>query len=73
MLRRGLLVTVSSDDPAYFGGYVADNYVAVVEALALTRDEVGSLARNSFLASFLDDEDRDRYLGEVDGHLLRNT
>ena len=66
MLRRGLVVTVNSDDPAYFGGYVADNYVAVVEALDLTADEVAQLARNSFVASFLDDSDRTRYLAEID-------
>ena len=68
MLRRGLLVTVSSDDPAYFGGYVADNYTAVVEALGLGSDDVARLARNSFLAAFLDDDDRARYLAEIDEH-----
>ncbi|MFO7591542.1 MAG: adenosine deaminase [Acidimicrobiia bacterium] len=70
MLRRGLLVTVNSDDPAYFGGYVADNYVAVVEALGLGTDDVARLARNSFVASFLDDAARDRHLAEIDEHVL---
>jgi len=73
MLRRGLLVTVNSDDPAYFGGYVADNVVAVVDALGLGVDEVVRLARNSFVASFLDDAARDRSLAEVDRHLLSNS
>ncbi|HEX6640030.1 MAG TPA: adenosine deaminase [Thermoanaerobaculia bacterium] len=52
MLQRGLKVTINSDDPAYFGGYVNENYVAVAEALQLTREELEQLARNSFEASF---------------------
>jgi adenosine deaminase len=51
MLRLGLRATVNSDDPAYFGGYIADNYRAV--APLLTRDDLVTLARNSFLGSFL--------------------
>jgi len=66
LLRRGLRVTVNSDDPAYFGGYVADNMVAVAEALDLTHDEVVRLARNSFLASFLDEPELRRHLAAVD-------
>ncbi|HEY7915915.1 MAG TPA: adenosine deaminase [Acidimicrobiales bacterium] len=66
LLRRGLLVTVNSDDPAYFGGYVADNLVAVAEALDLDRNEIVQLARNSFVASFLDDAEKHRHLADVD-------
>jgi adenosine deaminase len=66
MLARGLVVTVSSDDPAYFGGYVGDNYRALVDELGLTRDDLVTLARNSFHASVLDDDVRDRYLRELD-------
>jgi adenosine deaminase len=66
MLRRGLRVTVNSDDPAYFGGYVADNFVAVADALALTRDDVLELARNSFRASFLDGHDRAEHLASIE-------
>lgn len=54
MLARGLKVTINSDDPAYFGGDVNENYVAVAEALGLTREELEQLARNSFEASFTD-------------------
>jgi adenosine deaminase len=72
LLRRGIRVTVNSDDPAYFGGYVADNFAAVVPALALTDEEVLELARNSFRASFLDDAERDRRLAEVDEFSLRS-
>jgi adenosine deaminase len=66
LLDRGLLVTVNSDDPAYFGGYVADNFTASASALDLSRDDLLRLARNSFAASFLDDEQRRAYLDEVD-------
>ena len=52
MLKRGLKVTINSDDPAYFGGYINENYLAVAEALDLTRAELEQLARNSFEASF---------------------
>lgn len=54
MVRRGLLVTVNSDDPAYFGGYVGDNYDGLVEALGWGKDEVVNLARNSINSSFAD-------------------
>lgn len=52
MLDRGLKVTINSDDPAYFGGYIGENYVAAAEALGLSEDELRTLARNSFEASF---------------------
>jgi adenosine deaminase len=65
MLDAGLLVTVNSDDPAYFGGYVAENYEGVVEELHLNDDEIKTLARNSFAASFLEESVRQRYLTEL--------
>jgi adenosine deaminase len=54
MIEKGLFVTVNSDDPAYFGGYINENYQAVQAALDLTRAQLAALARNSFEASFLD-------------------
>ena len=66
MLDRGLFVTVNSDDPAYFGGYVNDNYVAVAEALGLDRGDLAQLARNSFEAAWLDPSARAARLAEVD-------
>jgi adenosine deaminase len=66
LVRRGLLVTVNSDDPAYFGGYVADNLGAAAESFDLTRDAIAELARNSFRAAFLPDPVKARYLDEVD-------
>jgi len=56
MLRAGALVSVNSDDPAYFGGYLDDNVAAVRAALALTEAEVRRLAANSIRSSFLSDE-----------------
>ena len=64
MLAKGLRATINSDDPAYFGGYVADNYRAV--APLLTRDQIVTLARNSFLGSFLPDEAVTRHLASID-------
>lgn len=66
MLDERLVATVNSDDPAYFGGYVGDNYRAVAEALGLTDDALVTLARNSFEASFLDGETRAQYEARLD-------
>jgi adenine deaminase len=68
LLRRGLLVTINSDDPAYFGGYIGDNYVGTAAALGLTLDEMAQIARNSFEASFLPDIEKRRYLEAVDSY-----
>ncbi|UNO42115.1 adenosine deaminase [Streptomyces sp. MST-110588] len=65
MLKAGLLVTVNSDDPAYFGGYVHDNFTAVRDALGLDEETLRALARNSFRAAFLDEPTREKYLREV--------
>jgi adenosine deaminase len=66
MLVAGLVATVNSDDPAYFGGYVNANFIAVADALDLTRDEIVTLARNSFTGSFLDAADKARHLAAID-------
>jgi adenine deaminase len=65
LLDKGLRVTINSDDPAYFGGYVADNFAATAAALSLTREDLITLARNSFLASFLSDNAKRGYLDEL--------
>ncbi|HTY95189.1 MAG TPA: adenosine deaminase [Steroidobacteraceae bacterium] len=54
LLEQGLCVTVNSDDPAYFGGYLQDNFLAVTEALGLSRAQLAQLARNSIEASFIE-------------------
>jgi adenosine deaminase len=60
------VVTVNSDDPAYFGGYVADNYAAVATGLGMGGDELATMARHSFAASFVDGAERDAHLAAVD-------
>lgn len=66
MLATGLRATVNSDDPAYFGGYVNANFVAVADALDLTRDEILTLARNSFTGSFLPPAEQAVHLAAID-------
>ncbi len=66
LLERGIRATVNSDDPAYFGGYIADNYTASARALPLSAAQLELLARNSFLASFLPDDERRAHLDAID-------
>ena len=66
MLNLGLLVMLNSDDPAYFGGYVAENYKEVTAAVGLTEEDVLKLLKNSFKASFLSENTKQRYLTEID-------
>jgi adenosine deaminase len=66
LLDAGLAATVNSDDPAYFGGYMNDNFIAAFEALPLDAGHARQLARNSFAASFLDPERKRAFLAEVD-------
>jgi len=67
LYRRGLHVTINSDDPAYFGGYLSDNYLACAEAFALGAEDLRRIARNSFEASFLDVNDKRKLIERVDG------
>ena len=62
LLREGLLVTVNSDDPAYFGGYLNENYEAIVENLDISEEELKALVANAFKASFLSEEKKKEYL-----------
>ncbi|MCS6627255.1 adenosine deaminase [Roseibacterium beibuensis] len=68
MLRRGLHVTLNSDDPAYFGGYVNDNYRRLAEAVGLTQEQVTRMARNSFEGSFLSEAEKAARIAEVDAY-----
>jgi adenosine deaminase len=65
MLDKGMLVTVNSDDPAYFGGYMNENYLAVARPLGLSRSQLVQLARNSFIASFLDEAEKVEMIAKV--------
>ena len=66
MLDLNLRATVNSDDPSYFGGYMNDNFRAVIDALPLTREDVKTLARNSFLGSFLSEGENRAQLAAID-------
>jgi adenosine deaminase len=67
LLDLGLRVTVNSDDPAYFGGYLLENFLAVQRALNLTRNDIRKLASNSIAASFLPPEKKQYWLKQIDG------
>src|SRR3989339_1978930 len=62
MLNKGIIVTVNSDDPAYFGGYINENLTAISDALSLSNNDIYRLARTSFTASFLDFKSKQRML-----------
>lgn len=66
LLDAGLCVTINSDDPAYFGGYIGENFLQTQEALDLSVEDIKALARNSFTASFLSDEDKSRHIADID-------
>jgi adenosine deaminase len=68
LMDAGLCVTVNSDDPSFFGGYVNDNYVACQAALGLSRAELVALARNSFIAAFMPAAQRDAALAAIDAY-----
>ena len=69
MLALGLRATINSDDPAYFGGYVNDNYRAVARGRGLDRDQLATLARNSFLGSFLSEAEKAVRIAKLDAYL----
>ncbi|RSE32315.1 adenosine deaminase [Acinetobacter junii] len=65
LLQKGIHVTVNSDDPSYFGGYMNDNFIAIQQALNLSNEELKQLAINSFEASFISDDDKQKWITEV--------
>jgi len=73
MLDKGLVATVNSDDPAYFGGYVQENYRASAQALRLGRDEVAELVRNGIAASLMPTSEKTALLAEVDRVVAANA
>lgn len=70
LLHAGACVTINSDDPAYFGGYMTRNFIATADALQLTQDDVLQLARNAFVASFVPAEQKQRWLNELEEYAL---
>ena len=71
MIDLGLWVTVNSDDPAYFGGYIEENFLALHQAQGLTTEDIYKLARNAFNASFLDPAQKKKYLNELDAFVSK--
>jgi adenosine deaminase len=66
LLDAGLCASINSDDPAYFGGYIGENFLQTQRALELSADEIVTLGRNSFTASFLPDNRKERHLAEIE-------
>ncbi len=65
LLKLGVMVTINSDDPAYFGGYMNQNFLEAASALDLSDDEIKTLAANSFTASFLPQDEKDKFIKEI--------
>ena len=72
MMDLGLKVTINSDDPAYFGGQVNQNYIEIQEALHLTKQDLYELAKNSFQYSLLKEATKQKYLGELEVYYTEN-
>jgi len=70
LLDLGLCVTINSDDPAYFGGYMNENFLATQEGLQLSRDDLYRAVRNSFEATFLDDAGKAKLIEELDSYVV---
>ena len=73
MLDLGLKATINSDDPAYFGGYLADNWIRTAQALDLSRDELVTLAKNSFTGSFLAPAEVAQHVAEIDAYVAAQS
>ncbi|MDR4481719.1 MAG: adenosine deaminase [Nitrospirales bacterium] len=71
LLQRGICVSIHSDDPAYFGGYITENYLAAQRALNLQPTDIVQLARNGVKASFLSDTEKDKHFCEIQDHATR--
>jgi adenosine deaminase len=72
LFQRGVCVTINSDDPSYFGGYLADNFVQCQDRLNLTLQEMTQIAKNSFKASFLADAEKKKYIQKIDNYFKDN-
>jgi len=72
MMDLGIKTTINSDDPAYFGGQVNQNYIDTQIALDLTEEEIYQLAQNSFIYSFLPEYEKTSFLKELDDYYFSN-
>ncbi len=73
MMKLGLKATINSDDPAFFGGQVNENYIQIQKALDLTKEDLYQLAKNSFQYSFLDNKTKDKYITELNNYYSKNN
>jgi adenosine deaminase len=72
LMEAGLMVTINSDDPAYFGGYLNENYIQIAAALNLSKKQITELAKNSFKASFLSDVEKEKLMNQVEDYYQNN-
>jgi adenosine deaminase len=72
LMEAGLMVTINSDDPAYFGGYINENYIQIAAALNLSKKQITDLAKNSFKASFLSDVEKEKLINQVEDYYQNN-
>ena len=72
LMDAGLMVTINSDDPAYFGGYMNENYIGVANALDLSKKQIIELAKNSFKSSFLSDDEKEKMIMQVEQYYQNN-
>ena len=71
MLDQGIRVTINSDDPAYFGGYMIDNFLATQKGLNLSEQDIVEIAKNGFRSSFLPQDIIDSHLKSIDEFVLQ--
>ena len=72
MMNKNLLVTVNSDDPAYFGGYMNANYLGIAKALNMSKNQIAELVKNSFKASWLSDKEKEKRILSIDRYIEDN-
>ena len=72
LMEAGLMVTINSDDPAYFGGYMNENYTQIASALNLTKKQITQLAKNSFKSSFLSKSEKEKMIKQVEHYYDNN-
>ena len=72
LMDAGLMVTINSDDPAYFGGYMNENYIQIAFALNLSKKQITKLAKNSFKSSFLSKSKKEKLIHQVESYYQNN-
>lgn len=72
LLRKGVKVSINSDDPAYFNSYISDNYYAIAQKMGLSRDDIVKFAVNSFETSWISEEKRKKFLREIEEYAAKH-